>query len=266
MGFREQFYPQTVGSMIQRYGEAKPDSNGNRLPITSGIASIGIIGALAPHVVRVLDDLQGQGSVPTAIRGAVFADYVNPDGTIKDLSMWTLLFNDASVRMSHKDFLAGVPDPVNPWKRGHLWGGGFYTIWIPSEVFGTEETARLNFARQMIREWQRAVDASAAGIRQSPNANDSFPPEYNAAFWLAVRQLCSSMDVLDENPPQDYFDKVKASVNYSIDQTATWAGKAAADVAGKVGEIAGNVAGGFFKEAGVTAIAVAGIALYLFVK
>lgn len=265
MGFRDEYYPQTVALMIQRYGESAPDSSGNRLPITTPIQTLGVLGSLAPHVIRILESFQSRQGVSAEVRGALPERFVDGSG-FADYTAGQLGEVITSL-LPWKDYVAGIPKPGYPPARTTLARTGQYFVpWLPSGFVGSwQETDLQTFLRQMMFDWQAAVDASAEGIRSQANTNDPMTPINNATFWAAIRRLTSTMDVIDENPPRDFFDRVKGAVSTALDQSAQFAGEAAAGLSQKAGEIAGNFGKGFFAEAGILSLVVAGIAVYIFV-
>lgn len=291
MGFRDEFYPQTVAAMIQRNGEAAPDALGNRLPITKAVETIAILGTLSPHIVRILEQFQQRMDAPkigamreTYVTAAGFMNLadapapISAPGEIEPMFGGDIVANDRKWRdafnlVTWKEYLAGFPKPGKPYARTPVsrLGQGYWVPWMPAvRVESWAETDLYTFLCQMVGEWQMAVDAGAAGIRAQANANNPMSSANNAAFWSTIRRLTASMDVIDENPPRDFFDRVKGavkqSVNDSLDKTAEFAGEAAAVLAEKTGEIAGKFTQGFFAEAGITAIVVAGLAIYLFIS
>lgn len=282
MGYRDQFYPQTVAALIQRFGESAPDASGNRLPITTATQTIAILGTLSPHVVRVLREYNERVTDGDGPFGAMPVGLVDSEGFLRsdpqefEIGGGGGPFGLSGVKVttvanqviSWEDYVAGYPDlNTRPSNRAPLGQLGFRTVWMPDVVFESfAETDILAQLRQMMADWQHAVDASADAIRSNVDVSASMGKTQNATFWAAIRRLCTTMDIVDENPPLAMFERVKQAVNSSIDQTAEWTGKAAADLATKVGETAGNLGKGFFAEAGITAIVVAGIAVYMFIK
>jgi hypothetical protein len=87
-----------------------------------------------------------------------------------------------------------------------------------------------------------------------------------STFLAALRSVCADLDVLAENPPMTTADKIKGAALSALHETEQWAGRTAADLSAEVGKLAGNVASGFFSQAGLLSLTVAGLAVYLFVK
>lgn len=266
MGFRDQYYPQTVAVLITRNGESAPDPSGNRMPITSAVDTLGVLGTLAPQVIRILENFQNRTGSIDDVRGAANERYVDQDGFFTpDAAELSTALSDV---LPWKDYVAGYPRDDNAAARTTLsHAGTYYVPWLPPRAFSAfSETDLQVFLRSMMTDWQHCVDASAAGIRASANTSQPMPAVNIQIFWAAVRRLCTTMDVIDTNPPLDFFERVKGAVSTALDQSAEFAGKAAAGLAEKTGEIVGNFGKGFFDQAGILSLAVAGIAVFLFVK
>lgn len=258
MGFRDTWYPNTVGAMIRLRGEARPDVRGNRLPITGMIETIPILGLLSGPLIDAIKNFQeSQDATP----GALPIDLVNQDGTIKASAVLLA----ASQLISVEKYVAGYGDPAQPHARqvDKDLDSAYYTFYIQDSLAAAVD--HVMAFRDALRSWQRAVDVSSAAIVTRPfDLTGSLVSEDNATFWLSVRELCVTLDAIAAVPPPvvDYTEAIAEALH----KTEEFVGKTAAQIAGEVGKGAGLVAKGFFAEAGLTSLFVAGIAVYLFVR
>lgn len=251
-----------IAALIQIRGEAAPSPQGHRLPSITALDTIAILGRYAPALKRSIEGLQLHHDAPA---GAIDVRSVNQDGT---LDGGLLAASDVANRITLDKYLAGYGVQPLPYNRRTLGpsSGTQYTFYI-GDLLGTGETALVSAHREAVREWQRAIDASSSAI--IANASDMtrrIGTTDNVAFWSAIRGLAASLAAIAANPPEDVFSRVKEATSKALDDTAQFVGKSAAQVAGKVGEIAGEAAQGFFAEAGLTAMLVASLAVYMVVR
>ncbi len=264
MGWRDNWYPHAVAAMIQLRGEAAPDAQGNRLPITRALDTIAIMGQVSPPLVRAIEKfMAGENGLPSK---AINAENVDSDGTITADSP-VAYANAIRNGISIADYVAGYGDARSAHLRSTSPDAGAtrYTIWLVDSI--SMEDGLLGFCRQAMADWQAVVNASSAAIvANAMNVEGGMSSSDNATFWAALRRLCTDLDVIAENPPERTLDKMKGAISDALDKSAEFAGQSAAKLSQKAGEIAGNFGKGFFETAGVTSLVVAGIAVWLFVK
>lgn len=264
MGWRDTWYPYAVAAMIQLRGESAPDAFGNRLPVTRALDTIAIMGQVSAPLVRAIEKfMTGENGLPSK---AIAAKHVDSDGTFildSPLGAATAIRDGISIA----DYVAGYGAP----NAAHLRSvepepdATRYTIWLVDGL--SNEDGLLGFCRQALADWQATVNASSAAIvANALNLETPMSKVDNAAFWGALRRLCTDLDVIAENPPERTLDKMKGALSDALDKSAEFAGQSAAKLSQKAGEIAGNFGKGFFETAGVTSLVVAGIAVWLFIK
>lgn len=236
---------------------------GRRLPRTSPIDSIAILTQVVPGVIAAVTRGSSDGQAyPSGIVGA--------DGVIDTGK----LLDDVRAPITAKAYVGGYGDPAAPYKRattGTIFAGRViqfgrtYEPALAGEFLGGEETNLLAALREAMRAWQQAVDASAALVFLG-GADLAKPFADAETFWRAVRQVCVAVDVLDENPPQDRFDRIKEAVGSATKDTANQVASAAGELAAGAANLAGETAGSFFDafiaNGSILAFLVAGIVVY----
>lgn len=154
-----------------------------------------------------------------------------------------------------------TPDPANT--------DSVFSVWTNSQ------DSILAFVEQTISDWQAMCNWVATAILGGADLSQPSPVDDIQGFWSAFGSWCSDMDVLNENPPTDI--NIVEALKFSLDTTTKYIGDSAAEIAKTVGEqaaivaegvgkTAAGLASGFFNNAGLLSVAVAGIAVYLFVK
>jgi hypothetical protein len=240
------------------------------LPALSPVNTIDIVGIIVPNVIFALENwafIQGG----TSFGGKFVAErssFLEADGTATQ--GLTAAIPVASDFIDGKTYLAGYPNPSMAWIRSQTAGGWAFGASQTFEVWESTsivDHAQIVITRDMMAAYQRLLDASAAAILAA-GADLSLPWQTDEAqgFWAALESLCASLDLMQVNPPVLSDITLGGVLSDSLHSASEWLGKAAADVSHEVGAAAGNLVSGFFQEAGLLAVAVAGIAIYLFVK
>lgn len=157
-----------------------------------------------------------------------------------------------------------TPDPGKPESVYSVWSGGLGTGMAGLDSGGNE----LEFLKQAIADWQKMCDGVSAGIiNGDPDMSIPSALDEIQLFWSAFGAWCSDMDVLEESPPPTI--DVAEELRNVAGTASEFIGKAAATVAEQVGEVAGRtvagLTGGFFENAGLLSVAVAALAVYLFI-
>lgn len=251
-----------IAALIQLRGEGARDAVGNRLPLISALDTIPILGRYAPMLQDCIGQLQDHHGAP---RGAIDVQYVGDDGLVDGgFAAASAIAN----RIKLVDYLAGYgADGRAHERRLSLTATKAYTFYVGELFSNMAETGLVSFHRQAIADWQRGINASASAIRHNAmNLTAPMAAVDNAAFWAAIRSLASSLSVIKANPPEDVFDRIKGATSDALDKTGTFIGESAAKLAEKAGEIAGHTAQGFFAEAGIASMLVAGLAVYMVIK
>jgi hypothetical protein len=266
MKWSDDWYPQARQVLVGLRGAGARDGSGQDLPALSGMDTIGVIGQLTPAVVRALTRFNEQANNQSDATTAVPVSLLNSDGGFTGgLTDYAVMASDG---LTAAKYLSAYPNPTVPHLR-HPDPGGWafspYSIWWDDGITAKSESALYTFMRELIRDWQNACDMSAYAILENPDPNSPMGSDMQIAFWSSISSLCSSLDVIAENPPLEMTERIKGALAESLRESSEFIGKAAAEVSQKVGETAANIATGFFENAGLLSVAVAGIAIYLFV-
>lgn len=253
----------TIAALIQIRGEGARDANGNRLPLITPLDTIAVLGRFSQPIIGAIGRIQDHHDAP---RGAIDAQYVDSDNVVTGAGVSEL--SAIANRISLVDYVAGYGDPYQPHKRRKEKSDSTQYTFFIGDFLGTAETNITATLREVMRDWQRAIDASSAAIIHKATNLNTQPIDAtdNAAFWSAIRSLAAWLAALDENPPEDIFDRIKGATQEALDKTGQFAGKAAAELANQTGKLAGNVAEGFFSQASAVSFLVAGLAVYLVIK
>jgi hypothetical protein len=248
------WYPGVVTAMRGLRGDGATGTDGNVMPLFQASDGIPVLGQISPGLVSAVRGYLKQDRVPRS-------DIVSADNIADILSGIADASTDGTSSISVAEYVSGVGYPGAAWRRSNSIGGELY------EPFSVGfEYDLLTFVRQAMSDWQRAVDSAAIMLSNAVNASDIADQEASATFLSALRALCTDLDILRENPPMSTLDKLKGATRAAVDSVEDFAGKSAAQASEEVGRLAGNVSSGFFSQAGITSLVVAGIAVYLFVK
>jgi hypothetical protein len=270
MGWSDKWLPDTRAALISIRGEGSTSStDAHLLPALSGLDTVSIIAQFTPAVIDACVRALGTSKE----RFAVDTDHISDDGgsgegfkarAQKVFGFVTNLLGLTGAKyISAADYLGGWPTDI-AYKRSPLSTTTADTWEI---YYDNGEPALLSVCRQAVSEWQRMCNASAAGIMDgAANILGPMGTDEATEFWDSMEALCSTLDVLSENPPASTYDAVSGALRAALISTEQFVGKTLADVSEEVGKTAANVTEGFFKEAGLLAVAVAGIALYLYVR
>lgn len=235
-------------------------------PMLSGLDTVSVLGVLAqkgvkPALQRFL--MTANGEIGTVM---LRTDDLE-DGVIEIVSAMTAI--SAGRTCGIDEYLTGHANPVT-WRRSKVSvtvgpitvQSESYEPWIVDRIGA--ETDLLSFVRQLVADWQRAVNASAACIRScGADVSISASPEAIDTFVTTLRTLCASLDVLGENPPLSYDARLVAGAKAAWDTTSQFVGETAADLADAVGRTAGGIGAGFFSSVGAVGLVVAGLAVYM---
>lgn len=270
MGWSDTWIHDTRAALISIRGEGSTSTtDAQLLPAISGLDTVSIIAQITPAVISACVRALGTSTEKFAVdSGHISDDGGSGEGfKARAQQVFGVVTNFLGITgakyISANDYLAGWPsDP--PYRRSPLSTTTADTWEI---YYDNGEPSLLAFCRDTIREWQRMCNASAAGIMAGA-ANILGPMGVDEAteFWDAVQEICGSLDSLSENPPLSTYDKVAGAMRAALISTEQFVGKSLADVSEEIGKTAANVTEGFFKEAGLLAVAVAGIALFLYVR
>ena len=160
-----------------------------------------------------------------------------------------------------------------PWKR-YLSAGAsidksttYEPVRDPS-LLRDNQLEQIGFVRQLMADYQRALDASAAALA---TYNLGFANQDRCAVFLSsIRSTGADLDVLAENPPTSLSDDLAGALRAATDKSeaalvsvGNAVGKAAAEIGNVAGQVAGSFGAGFFTKAGVLTLAVAGVAAWV---
>ncbi len=278
MGWRDTWYPNAMAALCELRGRGPAGSDGIATPLIRAMETISVLGQLSQAIVNACSNFQDNAGVDA------LHDYAFPSELVRNGRISNTLYAAQSELEAHVrpmvDYIAGyAPNKSEPWKR-LIYGEGALAIGATSiAVTGytyeigygssslTAEPALFAQVRELIAAWDRAVEASASAIRYAgADAQRVIDAANASALFTAVRQVCTALDVLRENPPVSSFDKVKGAAEAALDKTADFAGEAVAKAAAKTGETLGAAGEGFFREAGFMSYLVAGLAVMLFIR
>lgn len=263
-GFADTWYPQTITAMRSLRGDSSLGTDRVVMPLLRASDGIAMLGQVSPNVVNAIISFERDQA--SAYGGKVGRSDLLDDGVMERTMV--NLATMAGTALPAAEYVAGYGIALNaPYRRWPPKGGDYtWEPFIVDSAIGGNQEGLLTFVRQMMGDWQRAVDSAAAMISAVPNVSNNADPQLVSTFLWHLRALCRDLDVLRENPPQTTAQRIKDAAINAVRDTEEFAGQAAAQIAGAVGEGAGLVARGFFAEAGVTSLIVAGIAVWLFVK
>ncbi len=272
--FRDTWYPNALRAMTSLRGAGVEGSDGARMPITRALDTLAILAQLSRPLVNAISVFQ-QSQADEEGQQVMKSKYLT-DGVHTKANRAQMVVDGAisSGFASIEDYVAGYGVTGQEYRRYlapgdatafYATGDVTYEPWVPDGL--SVEDSILASIRQAVRRWQDAVNASAEAMTvYGANLSREMSAELASEFWLAVRRLCVDLDTINAHPPTSTAEKVKASLNEALDKTATVVGEGAAHLAEAVGRTAGNIGKGFFDTAGVTALAVAGIAVLIMLR
>lgn len=180
----------------------------------------------------------------------------------------------SGIGMSGQEWLRTVNAQASADDDGaftQLAAGTYYTpcTLATSDTSGGE--GNIPAVRELMIRWQRCVDICAQAVASDGGANAQQPPGTTEGYYQALGQLALYLDVLAENPPNmatftDAFSYAKTKVEGAVKDIAQDAGQAAAWVGNQAGTAAGAFAKGFFNQATLVTLVVAGIAVFVLLR
>ncbi len=264
MGWVDTWLPATKAAVSNISGTGPNGNDGAPLPILSGVDTIGILGMISPSVVSAVGAFeQGQGDLPQMTSRVTASDAGGlSDGVFDSMTEAAL---GVAAGTTIVKYVAGHGTVPGAYKRSESVGGPTCEPWLIDSIFS--EQGLLFEVRQLMDDWQRALDAAASGVMSvSSDTTQAIDNVSLQTFWSGVQRICVSLDVLNENPPVSDYDKIAGATHAALTASANFAGKAAADIAGGIGDAAGAATAGFFNRAGAVALVVAGVAVFLYVR
>lgn len=252
-------------ALIALRGAGPLGNDGQALPALSALDSISVVGQVTPAMVTMLG--RWANSQGFSQKGQAVSSQYLSDGAL-DATNLTATLSDPAAFLTATAYYAGYPSPSTPYIRATTEGGWAFGPAATFEPFrGSDEDGLLSFVRQCIIDWQRLCDASASAIvTGGADITDMMSQDDLQALWSALGAVCSSLDVLAENPPAILGDRLAGALRESLNATEKFVGQTVAQVSQEIGAAAGNLAEGFLANVGLAGVAVAGIALYLFVR
>ncbi len=256
------------------------DASGRPLP---AIATKHTLGVLAKYVGGISD---GLSQVTEREEAAVSSLQMDADGVISGAFGGVLSLRT----IPNAKYIGGIADTFEPWRRLPLdraidQGGapsptipllraGSFEPGLSKNVLKAEETALLAETRSLMRNWQQAVNAASASFATQRDLSARMSTNDLLAFWSGIDRISSSLDAIQANPPLTGFEAVKQATRDAIvasgkvvEEAAKDGAKIAGQVAAEAGDVAGEAAGkflgGFFNQATILSVAVAGGAIYL---
>jgi hypothetical protein len=267
MGWRDKWYLGMMAAMRSLRGDGQVGTDGIRMPLLQASDGIAILGQISPAVVRVLKRQSENNGKLSGL--AMRSDLLTPSGILNLSELGIGDIADAATPSGSipiVDYVAGWGASGSAYKRSPVVNGPTFEMFQARDGIVGNDTAIIGFQRTMMASWQRGVDAAAAALSLVPDVRNPMDVGVAIAFFSAVRSLCADLDVLQDNPPPDRWEQIVGATRSAVDATEEFAGKAAANIAQEIGHASGLVAKGFFAEAGITSLMVAGIAVWLFLK
>jgi len=276
------WYPKTMQRVQSIAGPGDEDSNGQAMPALSAVDTVALLGVVTPGLILAIENFSvKQNGKPAEI--AIVESRALDDRGVMTNFFSDLKYTDVKRYLSlgtDTEFLGTTSDA--PWRRMDVLNQTLVTAgdeaavsWQPycinpvvDNLALEQRLETLGRVRTAIAHWQAMVNASASAM--TTNAADvtmKAPSDALEEFLSNLRMLCADLDGLSVNTPSaDYGD----AVTKAIGEVSEFVGKAAAEIAEKAGDIAGkvagNVLGGFLENAGLMAVLVVGIAIYVVVK
>jgi hypothetical protein len=272
------WYDVTVDKMrtLRGVGAAK-DPRGQPLPLLQAQDMVALLGLVSPQIVATVKDQNEHGDrVPAA-------EYVDTDGELAGgIGAIATEGTNASFSCSAAQYVAGIGQTAAPWVRSvAIWSEDkldadnlFASIvnpyldtskpdaprlYTPSQAAHNRDN--LNFLRQAMADWQRAIDVSVRSLQNNALGNPS--SDDTTAFFAALAALCSDLDVLAENPPAEL--DIAGALSAALSASSKAAGQISGAVANAAGEAAGAFGEGFLSKASIVTLIVTGAVVYLYV-
>jgi hypothetical protein len=274
MGFRDDWFDTTVLTLVQLRGQYGSQSTGDPVPVLSALELLSVVGQLVTPLADAIRDHHRRSQFPG---GGVDPDLVpdiralEADGTV-NVSGYALYSNWISVA----DYLGGVaPNKTKRYERYQTTSSGTPKSFVLYAPYTNDEVYALSFLRSAVGSYDKCLEAAANAIRNVALATDRALLSDANAFWNGIRELCSNLDVIIDDPIAYYGDRLKKGADAAkeatkdaLEDVSEFAGKAAAEIAAEAGEIAGRTTSGFsegfLKNAGILSFVVAGLVVYLY--
>lgn len=260
--WRSTWYPGIVNAMRGIRGDGDMGIDGVPMPLLLASDGIPMLSQLAPGIIAALKRLSRENKNPGMVARVdlLDSDYLLSgesaiDGALSGEN------GEGQLQVPIEAYVSGLGQPGAAWLRSVSRGGSVYAPYLNDSFWGTEEYELMSFARQAMTPWQAAIDAAALMLSNAAMASDMADEDATRVLLDSVRKVCTQLDILSENPPASNWDKLKGAARAAITETEQFAGKAAAQLSEEVGKAAGNVASGFFDQAGITSLIVAGLAV-----
>jgi hypothetical protein len=270
MGLRDKWYPACVGAMIQIRGEGPTarGATGERLPLLQALDTIAILAQLSAPLVgaiksfhhKMFDDEDLKDHVMASRHYDSDSEFIGVPDVLAHLGVLD--------RIKTEDYVAGYGQPFAPYRRSKTIGGKTYEPGLMGGVLDWRgDPGLLNGIREAMRAWESAVTQSAAMLDSyGANITMTVSTEYIQDFFAALRNLCSTLDAVNAVPPPDIQKRVVEALKVATSKAGEVAGAGAAHIAETIGRTAGSAAEGFFATGNLTAIMVAGLAVFLMVR
>jgi len=288
MGYSDVTYMAVKSALTSASGTGPVGDDGQPMPNMSPMDMFAVLGWATPMMAKAIDNFNAQYNAGSDGNAAIL---VGADGqpqypgSTSDAGMWEVQPASGSYLASGPYLASPVADPNRPWLRmpDPATPSGVYTVWLtPQSVLdavgvGSPAEPILSFVEQTIADWQKMCDAVGAAIIASDGVNltAASGADEISLFLSAFGAWCSDMDSLSEQPPVS--TDISGALRSAAASTVDWVGNAAAkagEVAGDlgarvaegVGKTAAGLANGFFSQAGLISVVVAGVVVYLFVR
>jgi hypothetical protein len=283
MSFSE-FTQNMRNALLEVTPAAGEDVFGRPIPAIAAKHTIGVLSKFVAGIDDAIRRLTGRDN-------CVRSTNVDGDGILTVDAQITQDNLGISDSIPNAKYIGGVGSSDQPFRRlpldAALDAGGIRVANVPflreitfepaldQNALKAEETDLMQELHQCMRFWQRAVDASARAFTNHANNVSALMSNDEAfEFWDAIGKVAGSLDAQQANPPIDTFDAVKQATKDAlheservVEQAAQDGAEIAGEVAARAGDAAGKAAGsfakGFFNQATLVSLIVAGVAVYI---
>jgi hypothetical protein len=292
-------YEKSLDEAIAIVGPLNSDSASRALPSLTGGQWFVLFATMVPSIADAIAHVCASGAkVPSAnyvdigsgrttwtSSSVDFADEVGtltglgtPASGDTDILFSAQVNSSAIASIDARAYLAAMAaaDP-NPWVR---FPGGTdysslrspaydlnagYTPWVAAD------DDRILALRNLIDEYQRALETVAQLV--ASYGNTLVPADQaDQLHHMLYEGLCADCDTVVDTNIASLGDRIKGGLRAALDSSeqavkdiGNALGKAAAEAGNLAGQVAGQFAGGFFSQATLLTLAVAGVAVYLVV-
>lgn len=267
-------------ALVRTRGGDSGTNGGRELPYMNAVDVMALLTQISPAIVRQVQIVNDHGdrvfntryanAEGRDITGEVAADDFNAGlGALAGSA--TPPVDHSLDSITAAQYVAGAVDGSDPaWIRFNVSPGAKYTP-VANATIEHDATVQLSALRNTMVDWQRAIDQATYMITFSFTGSTSIDDVKTLRSIL--QSLAAGLDALGEAPPPTQSEIIAgalASAASKSEDAVRAIAKGAGSVAAEVGDLAGSAAGafakGFFSQATLLTLAVAGVAVFLLVR